>query len=92
MLWSSPLHFYANLLDSLFTFFRNVFAVFGIVFGLMLVLEWRRGESPGGHTTRAYANPEHTVEQRYSSSQEDFVEASRLARDQARQILRPGSN
>jgi hypothetical protein len=37
-------YFYSNLLIEAFTLGRNVFAIFGVIFSLFLLLEWQRAD------------------------------------------------
>ena len=84
----NAVHFYSNLFESIFFFCRNVLAVLGLIFGLVMLLEWRRDDGFAGQSNRAYAreNPVKGINSgRAQLSPQEIVEESRLLRSSFRQ-------
>lgn len=81
------MHFYANLFDSLFVFFRNVFAVLGVVLALMVVLDWRRSEVQAESVAQGVGALPFDSRYRPSHRSSDGFEPVSRFRDGARELF-----
>ncbi len=80
------MHFYENLFDSLFIFFRNVLAMLGLVFALGLVLDVRRGDF-GPSAFRSWLQPTSDRAGDPALSSDAMAQEVRHARAHARAVL-----